>query len=87
MELTGNALTLGFLTIENSGLINGWVNDLSFDSAGNLFVADSGNSTIRRITPAGAVETLAGAAGFATDCVRVDGTSGPCGAGGGIHAG
>lgn len=27
---------------------------------------------------------LAGATGAATDCVRVDGTSGPCGAGGGI---
>lgn len=53
------------------GLKDGYGNDSSFDTPcgividkeGNLFVADTGNDAIRKITPQGEVTTLAGGSG------------------------
>jgi len=47
------------------------VGGVAVDSAGNIFVADSGNYTIREISTSGTVSTVAGVAGIRGD---VDGT-------------
>ncbi len=34
--------------------------DVTIDSAGNLYIADSGNDRIRKVTPTGIITTVAG---------------------------
>jgi hypothetical protein len=49
---------------------------IAVDPSGNVIVADHGNCAVRKITPAGAVSTLAGAPG---KCSSVDGAAGTAG--------
>jgi sugar lactone lactonase YvrE len=57
--VTGSTDALGSNALFNQA------NGLTVGSTGTLWVADTGNSTIRKITPAGAVTTLAGLPGIA----------------------
>lgn len=50
-----------------------WPQGIAIDADGNLYVADTGNFVIRKITPAGVVTTVAGAAGTSD---YVDGNTG-----------
>ncbi len=71
-KLIGTAVTTLAGVVANSGSVDGTASAARFyspagvalDSATNLYVADSGNHTIRKITPAGVSTTLAGLAGF-----------------------
>jgi uncharacterized protein (TIGR03437 family) len=58
-RFAGGGTALG----ENGPAINaslGSVLDIAFDSKGNLFIADAGNSRIRRVAPDGTISTFAG---------------------------
>src|SRR5208337_1325074 len=46
-----------------------WPGPLVFDNAGNLYIADNGNASVRKVTPDGLITTVAGTGetGFSGD--------------------
>lgn len=61
--LAGTAMQAGFTDGAGSTARFNTPFGLTVDSGGNLYVADSGNNAIRRVTPAGVVTTVAGLSG------------------------
>jgi DNA-binding beta-propeller fold protein YncE len=61
--LAGNALSAGSIDGQGGNAKFRYPYGVAVDSTGNVFVADTGNATIRKVTSAGVVSTLAGTAG------------------------
>ncbi|MCS0592205.1 hypothetical protein ACFQ09_17265 [Massilia norwichensis] len=74
--VAGSALDTGNVDAGGSAARFGRPVGIAADTAGNLFVADQGNCSIRKISAAGAVSTLAGSP---QRCQSVDGAAGAAG--------
>ncbi len=61
--LAGSAGTVGHADGSGTSATFSHPRSLAVDSSGNIYVADTGNHTVRKITAAGVVTTLAGTAG------------------------
>ncbi|WP_137171456.1 hypothetical protein [Massilia sp. HP4] len=71
--LAGDATIEGTMDGAGTAARFKWPQGITIDADGNLYVADTGNFVIRKITPAGVVTTVAGAAGTSD---FVDGNAG-----------
>ena len=69
--VAGKAQTSGSADGSGEGARFNHLTAVALDAAGNIYVADTDNHTIRKVTAAGAASTLAGAAGYAgsTDAI------------------
>jgi len=74
--VAGSATASGNLDADGAAARFGQPAGIALDSAGNLFVADRGNCSIRRISAAGVVSTIAGSP---LRCRSVDGAAGVAG--------
>lgn len=63
ITLAGTAGSVGSVDGTGAAARFAYPSGLAVDAGGNVFVADTGNSTVRKITPAGVVTTIIGAAG------------------------
>jgi len=61
--VAGDATTTGTRDASGTAARFNTPRGITIDASGNLYVADAGNATIRRITPSGVVTTLAGSSG------------------------
>lgn len=55
-------------------LLGPW--DIALDGSGNLYIADTGNNVIRKVTPSGTISTIAGKYAFVSPTGPVGGYSG-----------
>jgi DNA-binding beta-propeller fold protein YncE len=74
--VAGNAVDVGSLDGAGAAARFNKPAGIAIDTSGNLYLADQGNCSIRKITPAGAVSTLAGSP---QRCESVDGSGGAAG--------
>jgi sugar lactone lactonase YvrE len=73
--LAGSPGTAGFQDGQGGAAQFNRPQGIAIDGSGNLYVADTGNNVLRRITPSGAVTTVAGSATGPTQDVNGIGTA------------